>query len=133
MDEITTEEVMDKLDMFQFRLGKIDKFGWWDLEIISSDAGSQFTSSEFKEELQTCGVYLALAAPEHQEMNGQVQVTRITLHTIAQYLMVHARVSEAYIHFPLMYMTDHIFPVIPIKYLINKYDKPTTPKNTCDK
>ena len=42
--------------------------------------------------------------------------------------MVHARVSEAYIHFPLMYMTDHIFPVIPIKYLINKYDKPTTPK-----
>ena len=25
---ITTEEVMDKLDMFQARFGKIDEFGW---------------------------------------------------------------------------------------------------------
>ena len=39
MDKITTEEVMDKLDMFQSIFGKIDKFGWWDLEIISADAG----------------------------------------------------------------------------------------------
>ena len=28
MEKITTEEVTDKLDMFQFRLGKIDEFGW---------------------------------------------------------------------------------------------------------
>ena len=47
MDKITTEEVMDKLDMFQSRFGKIDKFGWWDLEIISADAGTQFTLTEF--------------------------------------------------------------------------------------
>ena len=32
MDNITTEEVMDKLDMFQSIFGKIDQFGWWDLE-----------------------------------------------------------------------------------------------------
>ena len=31
MEKITTEEVMDKLDMFQSRFGKIDQFGWWDL------------------------------------------------------------------------------------------------------
>ena len=31
MDNITTEEVMDKLDMFQSRFGKIDQFRWWDL------------------------------------------------------------------------------------------------------
>ena len=30
-DKITTEEVMDKLDIFQYILVKIDKFGWWDL------------------------------------------------------------------------------------------------------
>ena len=41
MGEITIEEVMYKLDMFQSRFGKIDEFGWWDLEIISSDAGKQ--------------------------------------------------------------------------------------------
>ena len=26
MEKITTEEVMDKLDMFQYRLGEIDEF-----------------------------------------------------------------------------------------------------------
>ena len=45
MEKITTEEVMDKLDMFQSRFGKIDQFGWWDLERISADAGTQFTST----------------------------------------------------------------------------------------
>ena len=50
MENITTAEVMDKLDMFQSRIGKIDQFGWWDLERISADAGTQFTSTEFKEE-----------------------------------------------------------------------------------
>ena len=34
MEIITTEELMDKLDMFQYRFGKIDKFGWWHLERI---------------------------------------------------------------------------------------------------
>ena len=50
MEKITTEEVMDKLDMFQSRSGKIDEFGWWDLEIISADTGTQFTLAEFKQE-----------------------------------------------------------------------------------
>ena len=49
MDKITTEEVMDKLDMFQFRFGKIDEFLLWDLERISADADTQFTSTYFKE------------------------------------------------------------------------------------
>ena len=31
MEKITTEEFMDKLDMFQSRFWKIDQFGWWDL------------------------------------------------------------------------------------------------------
>ena len=38
--------------------------------------------------------------------------------------MVHARFSEAFIHFALMYTTDHIFTVLPIKYLINKDGDP---------
>ena len=40
MEKITTEEVMEKLDMFQSRSGKIYEFGWWYLEIISADAGT---------------------------------------------------------------------------------------------
>ena len=88
MENITTAEVMDKLDMFQSRFGEIDQFGWWDLEIISADAGTQFTSTEFKEECQTHGVRLTLAAPEHQETNGQVEVTWRTLRTVVHALMV---------------------------------------------
>ena len=68
-----------------------------------------------------------LLAPEHQEMNGQVEVTWRTLRTVAHSLMVHARVPDVYIHFSLMYMTDHIFPVLPIKDLINEDGDPTTP------
>ena len=48
MDKITTEAVMDALDMFHSRLGKIDEFGWWDLEIISADVGKQFILTELK-------------------------------------------------------------------------------------
>ena len=48
MEKITTEEVMDKLYMFQSRFGKIDEFGWWDVETISADVGTQFTLTEFK-------------------------------------------------------------------------------------
>ena len=118
---------MEKLDMFQSRFGKIDQFGWWDLEIISSDAGTQFTSTEFKDECQTRGVHLMLEAPEHQEMNGQVEVNWRTLRTVAHSLMVHARVPEVYVHFALMYTTNHIFPVLPIKDIINEDGDKTTP------
>ena len=41
--------------------------------------------------------------------------------------MVHARSWEACIHFSFMYTTYHIFPVLPIKDLINEDGKPTTP------
>ena len=59
-------------------------------------------------------------------MNGQVKVTWRTFCTIAHSLMVHSRVLEAYIHFALMYTTDQVFPVLPIKYLMNKYGNLTT-------
>ena len=50
-----------------------------------------------------------------------------TLRTVARYLMVNARVPEVYVHFALMYTTYHIFPVLPIKDIINEYGNPTTP------
>ena len=70
---------------------------------------------------------MTLVAPEHQGMNGQVEVKWRTLRTVAHSLMVHVRVLEEYIHFELMYTIDHIFPVVPNKYLINKDGNPTTP------
>ena len=119
MEKTTIKEVMENLDIFQSRFGKIDEFGWWNLERISVDAGTQFTSTEFKEECQNRGVHLTLAAPGNQEMNGQIEVTWRNLRTIAHSLMLLTRFLEAYIHFALMHMTDHIFPVLSIKDMIN--------------
>ena len=39
MENITTEEVVDKLDMFQDIFGKVDEFGWWAMEWIQNDDG----------------------------------------------------------------------------------------------
>ena len=60
-------------------------------------------------------------------MNEQVKVTWRTLRTITNSLMVHGRVLEAHIHFVLIYTTDHIFLVLPIKDMINEDSDPTTP------
>ena len=59
-------------------------------------------------------------------MNGQVEVTFRRLRIILHSLMIHDRESEAYIHFALIHTTDHIFTVLPIKYLINEEGDPTT-------
>ena len=60
-------------------------------------------------------------------MNGQVKATWRTLRTISHSLMVHERVSKAYIHFAFMYTSDNIFLVLPIKDLINKDGGSTMP------
>ena len=68
-----------------------------------------------------------ISAPEHQYMNVQVEVTWRTLCTVAHSLMVHAIVLEVYVHLALMYTTYHIFPVLPIKDIINEDGDPTMP------
>ena len=60
-------------------------------------------------------------------MNRKVRVIWRTLRTNAHSLLVHAIVLEAYIYFALMSTTDHIFPVLPIKDMINEDVDPTTP------
>ena len=40
--------------------------------------------------------------------------------------MVHVQVSDKYIYDALMYTTDHIFTVLPIKQLVNKDGEPNT-------
>ena len=42
--------------------------------------------------------------------------------------MVHARVSDEYLHLELMYTADHIFTVIPMKYFVNQDNGPTRPQ-----
>ena len=139
MENISTEEVIDKLDMFQARFGKVDECGWQDMQIIKTGAGIQFTYKEFQEGLIVRGVRLSLSAPDYQEMNGQVEVTWLTLRTIAHSIMVRTQVSDKYIHFTLMYMNDHILPGLPTRHLVtqdkkiipHKLEKIFSIKTTC--
>ena len=67
-------------------------------------------------------------ALDHHEMNGKVEVECQSSRTITHSIMVHSQVSEEYIHFALMYKTDHIRPVLPIKKLVHQDGEPTTPQ-----
>ena len=67
-----------------------------------------------------------LSATEHKAMNGKVKVTWRMLRTIAHSIMVHTRVSEAYLHFSFIHTKDNILPILPIKYMMNKDGDPTT-------
>ena len=86
IENISTEEVMDKRDMSQEIFGNFDEFGWWYKERIQTYAGMQFTPKEFQEGLSVHGVRLPLEAPHHQQ-------------NIAHSVMVHARVFDKYINF----------------------------------
>ena len=94
---------------------------------IQNGAGKKFTSKNFQEVIYVHGLRLALSTPDHNEMNVQVEGTWRTFGALANAIMVDARVSEEYIHFAFMYTTYHIFPVLPIKHLVNQDDKPATP------
>ena len=126
---ITTEEIMDKLDMFQARFGKVDEFGWWGSEWIQTYAGAQFTYKDIQEVLSVRAVWLALVAPDHQEINVQVEVTWWTLQTISHSIIVHTRVLDKYIHFNLYKRLIIYFPSYQMKRLINQDVEPTTPHN----
>ena len=69
------------------------------MDRIQNCAGTQFTSKEFQEDLSVHGVRLSLAAPDHQEMNGQVEVIWRILQAIAHSIIVHAQVYDEYIQF----------------------------------
>ena len=113
--------------MSQVIFGKVDQFGCWDMERTQNDDGMQFTSNECWCGLSVRGLILAIAASDHQWINAQVEVTWWNFLTIVYSIIGHAQVYDEYIHCALMYTTDHILPVLPIKNLINKDSEPTTP------
>ena len=51
---------MEKIDMFQERFVKVSDFGWWDMDRIQTDDGTQFTSKEFHEGCSVSVVQLTL-------------------------------------------------------------------------
>ena len=60
---------MYKLYIFQARFVKVDELGWWSMEMIQTDAGTQFTSKEFLGGIYVGIILLELVALDHQEIN----------------------------------------------------------------
>ena len=82
-ESINIEEVMDKLDMFQSIFGKLNEFGWWDLDKIKTSAGPQFISKNFQEGISIRKVRLTLEAPGHKYINEKFEVTWNNLKTVS--------------------------------------------------
>jgi hypothetical protein len=93
---------------------------------VRADAGNQFVSQEFRDDCNSAGIRLSLAAPHHQEMNGIVERTWQSIRNIAFAFMNHARVSD---HFGDMAL-EHawkIFALLPIKDLVSDEGRSSTP------
>ena len=99
--------------MCQLIFGKVDEFGWWDLEIIQTDDGLQFTSKYFQGSLSVHVIRLTLVEPDHQEINVQFEVTLWTLQTIS-----HSIMMKTYI-FSFIHTSNHIFHFLPTKHFVN--------------
>ena len=127
MGNITAKEVMEKIDMFQAIFGKLDEFGWWDMERIQTDAGMKFTSKVFHKVISIHAVKLSLEAPNHQETNDKFELIWKILQTTSYSIMVNIRVSDEYIYFSLMYTTDPILLVLKIKHFVNQDGETTAP------
>ena len=50
IENITTEEVVDKLDIFQSIFGKVDKFGCWVFIGLMADSANTKVSPEISKE-----------------------------------------------------------------------------------
>ena len=56
---------MEKQNMIQVRFGRVKEYSWLDIELLQTDAGTQFTPNEYQKDLSVHGVRLAFMAPDH--------------------------------------------------------------------
>jgi hypothetical protein len=63
---------------------------------IKNDTGTQFTSSNFSEACAAADIELSIAAPKHKEQNHNVERTWYSLQTIADAMLVHARLPPKF-------------------------------------
>jgi transposase InsO family protein len=112
----TSACVIDTLTRYQANHGHIGNYDYMDIARIWADSGSQFTSSKFKQHFWKAGVHLSLAAPMKLHQNLLVEQTWQSVGTMAQSLLVHARLPDSFIFHALL-NSCHIFDILPVKGL----------------
>jgi hypothetical protein len=66
---------------------------------IKTDAGTQFTSSNFREACATANIELSIAAPNQQEQER----TWYSLYTIADAMLFHTRIPPKFTYYSICY------------------------------
>ena len=92
---------------------------------LRADAGTNFTSEEFKSWCSANNVELSIAAPKHQEQNAFAERTYQTVCNMAQAMLVHAHLGMGFHSLALSYACK-ILRVLPGKNLVDKDGKLTT-------
>jgi hypothetical protein len=69
MRDKTTDSVVDTIQQYQVDHGHVGNYGYLNTEHVHADAGTQFTSPEFKQYCWSAGMQLVLTAPKKQYQN----------------------------------------------------------------
>ena len=99
--------------MFQARFGKVDEFGWWDMERIQTDAGTQFIPKDF----QYSKTSIRGTRPKENYFPSRSDIANIVNYCTFNYCA--RKVFIEYKRFAVIYTTDHICSFLPIKPLVD--------------
>ena len=122
MKNYSTEETIKCLSEWR---GKMLKRGFELFIHLRSDAGSNFTSQEFKDWCNKEYIKLSLAAPKHQEQNGFVERAYQTASRMSRAMLIKAHLKIEFYSLALMYACK-ILRVLPAKGLVDTNGNLTT-------
>jgi hypothetical protein len=114
----SSDSVVQAIKEYSATFCMADAYGYIDIDRIEADAGSEFTSEEFKQFCVSQRINISLAAPKHQENNHLAERSWQTIHRMAHSMLVHARLPDKY-HFHAIRYAATIFNVLPVKNLFN--------------
>ena len=92
---------------------------------LRSDAGSNFTSDDFRAWCRKEQINLTIAGPKHQEQNAFAETTYRTVSRMARAMLVHAHLPIEFYHFAIDYSLL-ILCVLPAKDLVDEKGEPIT-------
>jgi transposase InsO family protein len=121
-----SQSVIAILSTFAAEHWLIRGFTLWDIEKIKSDAGTEFTSQEFKQFCVEKRVAVSFAPPKHQEGNNFAERTWQSLRKLSQCMLVHAKLPDMYLYQALLHACN-VFTILPLKKLVTADGTVTTP------
>ena len=122
VEDKTTSETIRVLKDWR---GKMLQKGFQLFLFIRTDAGSNFTSKEFKDWCNSNNIQLSIAGPKHQEQNAFAERAYGTASRMARSMLVRAHLPLCFYHLSLKYALK-LMRVLPAKGLYDKNNEPTT-------